>query len=180
MALYLIEGALKNFRPEQIQTALEKIAFHAVDIQSELVEAQVGEDLQRLFVIIAAPNQTEAQQSFEKAGLVVTLVKQVRLVGQDLATVRLRQGKANYLVEWNLPANLTMDAYLQRKAEKSPLYAQVPEVQFERTYVCEDLSKCLCFYDSPDEATVKKARDVVGAPIDALTPIHNVQLSVVP
>jgi hypothetical protein len=65
-----------------------------------------------------------------------------------------------------------MDKYLQRKAEKSPLYAQVPTVSFERTYVCEDLSKCLCFYDSPDEATVKQAREVVGAPIDRLTSLE--------
>ncbi|MFN9674391.1 MAG: nickel-binding protein, partial [Microcystis sp.] len=48
------------------------------------------------------------------------------------------------------------------------------EVSFERTYICEDLSKCLCFYDSPDEAAVKRAREVVGAPIDSLTSIENI------
>jgi hypothetical protein len=98
----------------------------------------------------------------------------MRLIGQDLATVRERQDKANYLVQWNLPPGLTMETYLQRKAEKTPLYAQVPEVSFERTYVCEDLTKCLCFYDSPDEAAVKRAREVVGAPIDSLTSIENI------
>lgn len=173
MALYLIEGALENHQPEQIEHSLERIATEAVRHQAELIEAQVGEDLQRLFVVIDAPNPAIAQQSFAAGEVSAALLKQVRLIGQDLATVKARKGKANYLVEWNLPAGLTMEAYLKRKAEKSPLYAEVPEVQFERTYVCEDLSKCLCFYDSPDGSTVKQAREVVGAPIDSLIPIRN-------
>jgi len=175
MALYLIEAILVNLQPEQIQQSLEKVAREAAGEQAQLIEAQIGEDLQRLLVVIEALNPAIAQRSFEAGGFTLTVLKQVRLIGQDLTTVKLRQGKANYLVEWNLPTGLTMDAYLQRKAEKSPLYAQVPDVTFERTYVCEDLSKCLCFYDSPDEATVKQAREVVGAPIDRLTLIRNLQ-----
>lgn len=174
MTLYLIEGKLKNLQAEQIQQALDTIAIAATRAQAELIEAQVGEDLQRLFVVIDAPEEAIAQQSFAAGGFTASLAKAVRLVGQDLDTVRARKGKANYLVEWNLPSGLTMEAYLKRKAEKSPLYAQVPDVQFERTYVCEDLSKCLCFYDSPDESTVKHAREVVGAPVDHLTSIRNV------
>ncbi len=174
MALYLVEASTDQPTPEQIKAILERVAQAALSTQSELIEAQVGEDLQRIFIILAAAQPQVAQQSAEQGGLQVHLVKEVRLIGQDLTTVHLRKGKANYLVEWNLPADLTMAAYLKRKAEKSPLYAQVPEVTFERTYVCEDLSKCLCFYDSPDESTVKQAREVVGAPIDSLTPIQNV------
>lgn len=155
MTLYLVEGVLENLSTEQIQRALDTIAIAATQVQAELIEAQVGEDLQRLFVVIDAAEVAIAERSFAAGGLIVSLVKAVRLVGQNLETVRLRKGKANYLVEWNLPAGLTMEAYLKRKAEKTPLYAQVPDVQFERTYVCEDLSKCLCFYDSPDESTVK-------------------------
>ncbi len=174
MTLYLIEGVLENWQPDQIQQALDAISTAATQAHAELIEVQVGEDLQRLFVVIDAADETIAQQSVAAGRLAVSLAKAVRLVGQDLDTVRARKGKANYLVEWNLPAGLTMEAYLKRKAEKSPLYAQVPDVTFERTYVCEDLSKCLCFYDSPDESTVKHAREVVGAPIDHLTPIRNV------
>lgn len=173
MALYLIEGVLDDLQSEHIQQSLEKIASEAENNQGELIEAQIGEDVRRLFVVIDALNPAIAEQNFKAGDLAVTLLKEVRLIGQDLTTVKSRKGKANYLVEWNLPAGLTMDAYLQRKAEKSPLYTQVPDVQFERTYVCEDLSKCLCFYDSPDESTVKQAREVVGAPIDSLTPIRN-------
>ncbi len=174
MSLYLVEGSIHLPSSEQIKTTLDRIAEAAITLQSELIEAQVGEDLQRIFIILEAPQPDVAQQSAEQGGLQVHLVKEVRLIGQDLATVQARKGKANYLVEWNLPVGLTMEVYLKRKAEKSPLYAQVPDVQFERTYVCEDLSNCLCFYDSPDESTVKQAREVVGAPIDALTPIRNI------
>jgi hypothetical protein len=44
----------------------------------------------------------------------------------------------------------------------------VPEVRFLRTYVCEDMSKCLCFYLAHDEAAVRRAREVVGAPVTRL------------
>lgn len=174
MSLYLVEGSTKLPLSEQIRVILDRVAAAAIAHQSELIEAQVSEDLQRVFIILESPQPEIAQQSAELGGLHVHLIKEVRLIGQDLATVQARKGKANYLVEWNLPAGLTMEAYLKRKAEKSPLYAQVPDVKFERTYVCEDMSKCLCFYDSPDETTVKQARDVVGAQIDTLTPIRNI------
>jgi hypothetical protein len=173
MALYLIESTLEDSNPEHVQQKLDRVAETATAHRSELIEAQVGEALDRLFVVIEAQNAEIAQQAFENSGFTAVLLKEVRLIGQDLNITKLRKGKANYLVEWNLPAGLTMEAYLKRKAEKSPLYAQVPEVKFERTYVCEDMSKCLCFYDSPDETTVKQAREVVSAPIDTLTPIRN-------
>ena len=84
---------------------------------------------------------------------------------------RLKRKIDNYLVEWNLPENLTMDQYLERKKTNSVHYAEVPEVAFSRTYVCEDMTKCLCFYDAPNESTVKKAREAVKAPIDTITEI---------
>ncbi|MGH2836239.1 MAG: DUF4242 domain-containing protein [Solirubrobacteraceae bacterium] len=61
-----------------------------------------------------------------------------------------------------------MDAYLQRKKEKAPLYAQVPEVTFLRTYVREDMSKCLCLYDAGREGDVRRAREAVSTPISRL------------
>jgi hypothetical protein len=73
------------------------------------------------------------------------------------------------LVEWNIPEDITMDQYLARKKKNSVHYEEVPEVAFSRTYVCEDMSKCLCFYDAPDEAAVKRAREAVQTPIDSIT-----------
>src|SRR5919109_2847112 len=62
-----------------------------------------------------------------------------------------------------------MEQYLARKQAKAPLYAQVPEVRFLRTYVCEDMSKCLCLYQAPDEQWVRRAREVVSTPISRLS-----------
>jgi hypothetical protein len=64
-----------------------------------------------------------------------------------------------------------MDAYLARKRANAPRYAEVPEVRFLRTYVCEDMSRCLCFYLAHDEAAVRRAREAVGAPVSRLTPL---------
>ncbi|MBD2329217.1 DUF4242 domain-containing protein [Alkalinema sp. FACHB-956] len=175
MTLYLIESKLdETHSPDALTASLDQLAANALQQSSHLIEAQVSQDLRQLFIILKAPSPEQAQASFRDIGWTVESLQPVRLVGQDLQTVHDRKAQANYLVEWNLPAGLTMEAYLQRKAEKSPLYAQVPAVKFERTYVCEDLSKCLCFYDSPDAETVEAAREVVGAPIDRLTEIRNV------
>ena len=84
-------------------------------------------------------------------GIIANLVKEVRLVGDELDNVKANKDKVNYLVEWNLPEDLTMEKYLERKKQNSVYYDEVPEVSFARTYVCEDMTKCLCFYDAPDE-----------------------------
>lgn len=172
MSLHLVEASIANRQLDEIRSALDRVAAAARAIDGDLIEAQIGKDLFRLFAILNATDEVAVKTSFLDSGLTIELLKPVRLVGRELATVKAQKDKANYLVEWDLPAGLTMETYLQRKAEKSPLYAQVPEVSFERTYVCEDLSKCLCFYDSPNEAAVKQARDAVGAPIDRLTTLE--------
>ena len=64
-----------------------------------------------------------------------------------------------------------MERYLSRKAEKTPLYAQDPEVSFRRTYVCEDMARCLCVYEAPDSESVVRARQAVGAPIHRLSSV---------
>ena len=71
-------------------------------------------------------------------------------------------------MEWDIPSHIDMDTYLTRKAEKTPLYASIPEVSFLRTYVREDMGKCLCFYDAPDADAVVRARDIVSTPVNRL------------
>lgn len=141
----------------------------------ELIEAQVPTDLQRAYAIVEHEDESRLKAALRAAGQTATGVSQVRLVGaalEDVKAARDRAGKergADYLVEWDFPAGLTMDAYLTRKKEKSPLYAQVPDVRFLRTYVCEDMTKCLCFYQAQDEDAVRRARDVVSTPITRLS-----------
>lgn len=175
MGLFLVEsilnGAVKekdafSAKVEEIQAALQEKA-------AALIEVQVSKDLSRAFFIIEGESRNTVNEGLREQGIPVTLIKPVRLVGKPLDEVKQQADKVNYLVEWNLPENLTMDAYLERKKTNSVHYDEVPEVAFSRTYVCEDMTKCLCFYDAPDEAAVKKARQAVKAPIDTITEISS-------
>ena len=75
-------------------------------------------------------------------------------MGAELEDIKKLKKDADYLVEWDIPAEITMEQYLTRKKANAPKYAEVPEVSFLRTYVREDTAKCLCFYDAPDEEAV--------------------------
>ena len=173
MSLYLIESSLTG-----IVSTKEEVNQKATDIQSllgekeaSLIEVQVSKDFSRSFFIVESENEEIATSVIKEAGISIELVKDVRLVGDELEKVKQNTEVVNYLVEWNIPENITMDQYLARKKKNSVHYEEVPEVQFARTYVCEDMSKCLCFYDAPDESAVKRARVAVDTPIDAITEI---------
>ena len=173
MSLYLIESSLTG-----IVSTKEEVNQKATEIQSllgekeaSLIEVQVSKDFSRSFFIVESENEEIATSVIKEAGISIELVKDVRLVGDELEKVKQNKEVVNYLVEWNIPENITMDQYLARKKKNSVHYEEVPEVQFARTYVCEDMSKCLCFYDAPDESAVKRARVAVDTPIDAITEI---------
>lgn len=171
MSLYLAESVLPKDQRDRhiIEKLVADISDQAVSKESSLVEVQIANDLLRAFFIFESSSQSVARELLTQNGLSVTLVKPVRIVGQELEQIQNKAGQIRYLVEWNLPEGLTMEAYLSRKKQNSVHYAKVPEVSFQRTYVCEDLTKCLCFYDAPDEESVHKARQAVGAPVDAIT-----------
>lgn len=175
MALFLIEIPLETHDEAGLEARLDELVQKLQSEGGDLVEAQVGQEAGQVYLIVDAPQSEVGQAAVESVGFTVDQTKEVRLVGQDVERAKETSGKANYLVEWNLPAGLSMERYLQRKAEKSPLYEQVPEISFERTYVCEDMTKCLCFYNSPDEETVTKARSVVEAPIDKLSTVRKIR-----
>ena len=101
---------------------------------------------------------------------------EVRLVGAELEEIKALRRGAGYLVEWDIPAEITMDQYLARKKANAPKYAEVPETSFLRTYVREDTAKCLCFYDAPDEDAVVRAREAVSTPIDRIWALGAIEL----
>lgn len=173
MSLYLVEVALDGRNEAEVVNALDGFA-EALSGRGELIEAQVGVEAGRAYLVAEAADAAQVAEAAQAAGLSQVETKEVKLVGAELDEVKAKAGKANYLVEWNLPEGLTMERYLQRKQEKSVHYAEVPEVSFERTYVCTDMSKCLCFYESPSEELVIKAREAVEAPIDKLTTLKQV------
>ena len=172
MGLYLFESALQDTIKDEAALSQAVEQFEAAQADVELIEVQVAQNFERAFLIVETDQEGEAKQALEASGFPVSLAKEVRIVGQDLDHVKAQKEKINYLVEWNLPENLTMDQYLERKKKNSVHYQEVPEVSFSRTYVCEDMTKCLCFYDAPDDEAVVRAREAVKAPIDAITELN--------
>lgn len=167
MSLFLVETTLKEIGSKEQFTELVN------QIQKEsavsVIEVQVAKNFERAYFIIESNVQNDAENALNNVGVQVDLVKEVRLIGKDLEEVKNSREEVNYLVEWELPAHLTMEKYLERKKKNSVKYEEVPEVKFSRTYVCEDMTKCLCFYDAPNEEAVKRAREAVEAPISSLT-----------
>ncbi len=171
MSLFLIEAGIREKEVTQVEIKgkIEGVEVKLKEADANLIEVQVAKDLSHLFFIIETNDETTTKQIVERENFIVQLIKEVRLVGEDLEKVKEQKDIVNYLVEWNLPENLTMEQYLNRKKQNSIHYSKVPEVDFARTYVCEDMTKCLCFYDAPNEAAVTRAREAVNAPIDSIT-----------
>lgn len=161
-SLFLIEFTPTPATPQGSQHVLTAIAS-----ATELVEAQVTSDHSRIFAIVEATDADAANAQVEALDP-ASAPAEVRLVGAELADVKASRPEAGYLVEWDIPNHIDMDTYLARKAEKTPLYSSIPEVSFLRTYVREDMGKCLCFYDAPDADAVVRARDIVSTPVNRL------------
>lgn len=170
MGLFLVEVELAESTRATAEKVIETVADAFASSGGTLVEAQVPANHERVYLIL---------EGDECAGVVldaadipgasaVTETTPVRIVGATVDQVRERGSGAGYLVEWDIPADVTMEQYLERKEEKSPLYDTIDDVAFLRTYVREDTQKCLCFYDANNEDAVRRAREIVSTPISRL------------
>ncbi|MFC4947284.1 DUF4242 domain-containing protein [Pseudonocardia sp. GCM10023141] len=172
MSLYLFELVPARTDRDGVDAVLTEVGKAAAAAGAELVEAQVTGGHDRVFAVVEAGAHAAVAAAFTvaevPAAAEITGPDEVRLVGADLAQLKAARPTAGYLVEWDLPAELDMDSYLARKKAKAPRYADVPEVSFLRTYVREDMVKCLCFYDGADEDVVRRGRAAVDTPIDRL------------
>ncbi|MET7770517.1 DUF4242 domain-containing protein [Nocardia sp. NPDC005366] len=164
MSLYLYE-LVPAIDPGK---AVDELARRFEEAGGELIEAQITGDAGRVFAIAEFESCRGPRLESDGALGEVDGPHDVRLVGADLAQLKAARPAAGYLVEWDIPAEIDMETYLARKKANSPKYANVPDVDFLRTYVREDMDKCLCFYDAPDEAAVRRAREAVSTPIDRL------------
>lgn len=163
MSLYLIETRLPPERERQ--AVFERIDDASTEAGGELIELQASVDQGRLYAVVEHEAPGALETAFAAAEVGAFEVSEVRLVGPTLDEVKAARGDAGYLVEWDFPSDLTMETYLANKKAKAPRYAQVPETTFLRTYVCEDMTKCLCFYDAPSEEAVLRAREAVDTPV---------------
>ncbi|CAD7358701.1 MULTISPECIES: DUF4242 domain-containing protein [Staphylococcus] len=170
MALFLLETQNLSFAKSSVELD-EKVKLLSEKPGPELIEVQVTEDLSHGYFIVESDSEAEAKQFLEDASIQVSLVKEVRLVGKDLDEIKKGDVSIDYLVTWNIPEGITMDQYLERKKKNSVHYEEVPEVQFQRTYVCEDMTKCVCLYNAPNEDAVRRAREAVDTPIDDIEKI---------
>ncbi len=170
MSLFLIELSPKDATKEAATELIEATNSALQNTDAELIETQVPGDFKLVFVIVEAENTDFAQAITNAVEGKATVAgpDQVRLVGAELDDIKNLKHDADYLVEWDIPAEISMDQYLARKKANAPKYAEVPEVSFLRTYVREDTEKCLCFYNAPDEDAVVRAREAVSTPIDRL------------
>ena len=155
---------------EAAAAIIDQASKRAADAGAELIEVEVTAAADRIFIVFETADLTALGSAVLGLDDIAEVEgpDQVRLVGADLADIKAKRPEAGYLVEWDIPAHIDMDTYLTRKKEKSPLYAEIPEVSFLRTYVREDVAKCLCLYNAPDEDAVIRARDIVSTPIDRL------------
>lgn len=176
MTLFLYETTPSDEQKADPSELVDAIAASLTASGAEVIETQVTKGAERVFTIVELPDGPDGACSIETPALDpatigaadVTEAAQVRLVGTDLETIKAARPEAGYLVEWDIPAEIDMDTYLTRKKEKSPKYAEIPEVSFLRTYVREDTDKCLCFYNAPDTDAVVRAREIVSTPISRL------------
>ena len=172
MSLQLFELVPATPSREAAETLIAQVSQAVEAVGASVLESQVTASHERIFTIIELGSDDVAGLTTAVRNAVsdaeVTGPDEVRLVGAELEDVRGLRGSADYLVEWDIPAEIDMETYLTRKKANSPKYAQVPEVSFLRTYVREDTVKCLCFYDAPDEDAVVRAREAVSTPIDRL------------
>lgn len=166
MSLYLSEFILPA--ADEREARFESIDAAVARADGELIELQVGTTAGRVYAVVEHGHPAPLEAAFREAELGPFEVVEVRLVGPTLEEVKAARGDAGYLVEWDFPEDLTMETYLERKRANAPKYALVPETTFLRTYVCEDMSKCLCFYRAPDEAAVLRARQAVETPVSRL------------
>ncbi|TCK22049.1 DUF4242 domain-containing protein [Pseudonocardia endophytica] len=167
MSLFLYEFVPSRGDVDGVTALLADIDKAAANASGELIESQVTGSYSTVYAVVEADAPDGALAQVPSAAS-VTGPDEVRLVGADLAELKAARPTAGWLVEWDLPDGLDMDTYLARKKSKAPRYADVPEVSFLRTYVREDMAKCLCFYDADDEDTVRRGRAAVDTPIDRL------------
>ena len=116
MALYLVELTPANPSKEEA-TALIETVNSSLTNGAELIETQVSADHKIVFVIIEAENTAFGPDLAAAIGERASVEgpDAVRLVGAELDDIKKLKKDADYLVECDIPAEITMEQYLTRK-----------------------------------------------------------------
>lgn len=149
-----------GFEPRHVEEIRRVAAELGVDLVDRI---QAADDAVTYLVLDAVAEIDAVRGAVASRGIPTRSVSIVHLVGD-----RPGADDPGYLVEWDLPEGLDMETYLARKATRAPIYDTLDDVAFRRTYVREDMEKCLCLYDGGCEEDVIEARSAVDTPIDRL------------
>src|SRR3954447_24710233 len=107
--LYLIE---RDFDASDADPSrdFDRVKDAAQKAGAELIEIQVSKSLGKAYFVVELDGpSTRIEANLHVAGLAFDSVAPVRLVGATLDQVKQARGGAHYLVEWDLPSELTMD-----------------------------------------------------------------------
>ena len=110
MALYLVE--LTPAQPSKDEaTALIETVNSSLSHGAELIETQVSADHKIVFVIVEAESTAFGPDLTAAIGerAAVAGPDAVRLVGAELEDIKKLKKDADYLVEWDIPAEITME-----------------------------------------------------------------------
>ena len=141
MSLYLFEIVPAASDRASARALIAAVDEAASSVSAAVLESQVTSGHGRVFTVVEHDGDPDALGAAVREGLKavetseITGPDEVRLVGAEIEDIRGLRGSADYLVEWDIPAEIDMETYLTRKKANSPKYAQVPEVSFLRTYV---------------------------------------------
>ena len=127
--LWLVE--LHNFSNSNLTTDeladLSTSSAKSSDIHVE--ETVVSRHQDRIYLVFSHDHQEDILRLSKSLPSDFDGPHKVRFIGtpnnQEIAN-------PDYLVEWKLPSELTMEQYLKRKKEKGPRYAEVPEVTLQK------------------------------------------------
>src|SRR3712207_4349295 len=115
MPLFLLELEPGAADRESASRDLDRLAASVQEHGGEGLEATVTGDHRQAFVVASADAVEPVADAARASGLTVHGPDPVRLVGATEDEVRAARGGARFLVEWDFPTGLTMDAYLERK-----------------------------------------------------------------
>lgn len=87
--------------------------------------------------------------------------------------------RKKWIVEWNIPDSVSREKYEQAKIDSLDIYPEVEGVEWKTTFLSDSMDKCYCVYEAEDEEAVKRAREAVNAPIDAMFSVEELDLDAV-
>src|SRR4051794_37074505 len=109
MPLFLAEFTTDAQSRAELTGQLDRVTAALGRSGGSVIEVQAAVDLKKTYVVVEHESREAVLRELAEVALPpLGDVAEVRLVGATLEQVKAARGGANYLVEWDLPAGLTM------------------------------------------------------------------------